>query len=124
MSQQNINVGTVPNDGTGDKVRIAFQKVNANFTELYANTKYKIVSSNYTVLEIDNIIYTETSAITITLLTAVGISGKQFTITNGSSDVITLNTTSSQTISGNLTISLRPYDSIDVYSNNVNYLIN
>ena len=36
MTQQTINVGTVPNDQTGDQARTAFQKVNANFTEVYA----------------------------------------------------------------------------------------
>lgn len=33
--QQTINVGTSPNDGTGDPVRDAFIKVNENFDELY-----------------------------------------------------------------------------------------
>jgi Concanavalin A-like lectin/glucanases superfamily len=36
MAQQTINVGTAGNDGTGDPNRTAFQKANANFTELYA----------------------------------------------------------------------------------------
>jgi hypothetical protein len=36
MTQQTINVGTVPNDQTGDQARTAFQKVNANFTDLYS----------------------------------------------------------------------------------------
>lgn len=35
MSQQIINVGTNPNDGTGDPARTAFTKTNSNFTELY-----------------------------------------------------------------------------------------
>jgi hypothetical protein len=35
MSQQVINVGTVANDGTGDPLRTAFIKVNANFAEIY-----------------------------------------------------------------------------------------
>lgn len=35
MTRQAINVGTTAGDGTGDKVRAAFQKVNANETELY-----------------------------------------------------------------------------------------
>lgn len=35
MSQQIINVGTNPNDGTGDPDRTAFTKCNSNFTELY-----------------------------------------------------------------------------------------
>lgn len=36
MSQQVVNVGTIADDHTGDPGRTAFQKVNANFTELYA----------------------------------------------------------------------------------------
>lgn len=35
MAKQTINVGTVANDGTGDTIRGAMNKVNSNFTELY-----------------------------------------------------------------------------------------
>ena len=35
MTKQSINVGTTANDKKGDSLRAAFQKVNANFTELY-----------------------------------------------------------------------------------------
>jgi len=35
MSQQVINVGALPNDGQGDPIRVAFQKTNNNFTELF-----------------------------------------------------------------------------------------
>ena len=35
MAKQVINIGTTANDGTGDPLRTAFDKVNANFTELY-----------------------------------------------------------------------------------------
>ena len=35
MAKQNINVGATANDKKGDSLRAAFQKVNANFTELY-----------------------------------------------------------------------------------------
>ena len=38
MAQQTISVGTVANDLTGDPIRTAMQKVNANFTEIYAAT--------------------------------------------------------------------------------------
>jgi hypothetical protein len=38
MARQNINIGTTANDRTGDPLRTAFTKTNANFTELYANT--------------------------------------------------------------------------------------
>lgn len=36
MAQQIINLGTSPNDGEGDNLRGAFDKVNDNFTEVYA----------------------------------------------------------------------------------------
>jgi hypothetical protein len=37
MAQQTINIGTVANDLTGDPLRTAGSKINANFTELYAS---------------------------------------------------------------------------------------
>jgi hypothetical protein len=37
MTKQTINIGQSPNDKSGDPLRTAFTKVNANFTELYAN---------------------------------------------------------------------------------------
>lgn len=37
MSQQIINVGITPNDGTGDPIRTGAIKINDNFTELYTN---------------------------------------------------------------------------------------
>ena len=37
MAQQTINIGTVANDGTGDPLRTAFDKVNDNFNELYSD---------------------------------------------------------------------------------------
>jgi len=36
MSKQTINIGTVPNDVTGDTIRSSFNKANLNFTELYS----------------------------------------------------------------------------------------
>ena len=38
MAQQIINVGTSPNDGQGDSIRLSFTKTNTNFTELYGRT--------------------------------------------------------------------------------------
>jgi hypothetical protein len=35
MAKQVIDIGSVANDGTGDPLRTAFDKVNDNFTELY-----------------------------------------------------------------------------------------
>jgi hypothetical protein len=43
VTQQVINVGTVANDNTGDDARTGGQKINANFTELYAEKWTKVV---------------------------------------------------------------------------------
>lgn len=36
MAQQVINIGTAANDGSGDPLRQAFDKINDNFSELYS----------------------------------------------------------------------------------------
>lgn len=46
MAKQTINVGSTANDGTGDKLRDAFVKVNANFTELYSDDAGDVNSVN------------------------------------------------------------------------------
>ena len=35
MAKQEINIGNAANDGSGDPIRTAFDKVNDNFTEVY-----------------------------------------------------------------------------------------
>ena len=35
MARQPINIGSSANDGTGDPLRTAFDKINDNFVELY-----------------------------------------------------------------------------------------
>ena len=37
MAKQTINIGSNANDGTGDPLRTAFQKINENFAELYGD---------------------------------------------------------------------------------------
>src|SRR6056300_454466 len=36
MARKEVNIGTTGNDATGDSIRTGFDKVNQNFTELYA----------------------------------------------------------------------------------------
>ena len=40
MAQQEINIGTVANDGTGDTLRSAGNKINENFYQLYHEHPY------------------------------------------------------------------------------------
>ena len=37
MAKQTVNLGTTANDGTGDPLRTAFNKLNGNFDEVYGN---------------------------------------------------------------------------------------
>ena len=48
MTIQTINIGNVVNDGLGDDLRTAFQKVNANFTDLSAQLTITAVNVNNT----------------------------------------------------------------------------
>ena len=52
MAQQTLNVGSNANDGTGDTLRAAMQKVNTMFTEVYAsslfNDSISLVGNNIT----------------------------------------------------------------------------
>ena len=38
MAREIVNLGTGANDGTGDPLRTAFEKINNNFSELYSET--------------------------------------------------------------------------------------
>ena len=38
--KQTIGIGTTANDGTGDPLRTAYNKINLNFTELYGSVIY------------------------------------------------------------------------------------
>ena len=52
MAQQNLNLGTNANDGTGDDLRSAMTKVQANFTDLYTNVNELISETAVNYLEI------------------------------------------------------------------------
>jgi len=50
MAKQTIGIGTIANDGTGDSLRDAFEKVNENFGEVYSFTGWQqITDSTYTI---------------------------------------------------------------------------
>ena len=51
MTQQYINIGISPNDGTGDVMRDAFTKTDNNFSELYSTTAN--LTSNLNLLKTD-----------------------------------------------------------------------
>ena len=49
MAQQTLNIGSTANDGTGDTLRVAMDKVNDNFDEIYASPLFNadiVISGN------------------------------------------------------------------------------
>ena len=89
MARQVINIGTTANDGTGDPLRTAFDKINDNFVELYgADNNLNTLDAN---LDVNNYVIT------------TGITNGNITITpNGTGNInlgsITIN---GSTISSN-----------------------
>ena len=64
-TQEIINIGTLPNDGEGDPLRVAFAKINNNFSNLFPTTINK--SSSYTVGNEPGQLIFETDAATFTM---------------------------------------------------------
>ena len=82
---------------------------------------YKAVTSTYTITADDNLLDCS-GTFTITLPTAVGFTG-EYIIKNSSNGIITLNTTSSQTIDSLAFVIVNQYDSIVVRSNSTDWII-
>jgi hypothetical protein len=77
----------------------------------------------YLVKEEDYLIDVTGNTVTVTLPTAVGVNGKNYVIKNRGTGVVTVATTSSQTIDGANTKSLNNNDSIEVISDGSNWII-
>ena len=46
MAVQTINIGNIANDGTGDDLRVAFSKINSNFTDIDSRVAVAIDAEN------------------------------------------------------------------------------
>ena len=87
--------------------------------------KYREATSTTSVTSTDSVINCTSGTFAVTLLSAVSVSGKKFTIKNTGSGVITINTTSSQTIDADASgdITLVQWESLDVFSNGSNWVV-
>lgn len=97
MAQRIINIGTSANKGNGDPIRTAFDKVNQNFTEVYA----KIVAIengtiNVVISDVKGSVHADDSTLMID-----GIAGQVVGPVNNSS--VTTTTLTATTIIGDLT---------------------
>ncbi len=88
MAKQTIQVGSVANDGTGDKLRAAFTKVNANFDELYDGFRKTITADAYLLRAADSgydLIFTNVGGCTLTVPAGLGSTFRVKLVVSGSS---------------------------------------
>ena len=93
-----------------------------------ANYAFSTKTSNYTITSTDDVIAADAAggAVTITLPTAAGITGRQFTVKriNTGANTVTVATTGGQTIDGDATQILNlPQTSISMVSDGTNWVI-
>ena len=113
MAKQSIGLGSVADDGTGDTLRIAGDKVNDNFDELYTTlgdgstltsvavtainnaTANELVTIGATTTELDaeaNLTFDGSTLAVTGILTVddINLNGKVLTITGDTSDTFTI----------------------------------
>ena len=119
------DVGTTANkllqlDGTGKIPAVDGSQITG-----LVSTSYVAKTANYTITSSDYLVDCTANSFTVTLLTAVGNTGRSFVVKNSGTGTITIATTSSQTTDGQAsgTITLSQYEAIEVISNGVNWLI-
>lgn len=84
-------------------------------------TPHKVVSSGYQIT-VDDYLIECSGSFTVTLPTAVGVEGKHYIIKNNGSLIITIATTSSQTIDGVTSMTLAAHSSIQLISTGANWI--
>ena len=124
MAQQTLNVGTNANDGTGDTLRVAMQKVNDMFTELYlsplsggdlefSGNEIRAVRSN------DDIVFKPAGTGAISM-PAIRINGNNIEGTRSNEDIRLLPAGTGSVVFGSLSISGTSLSSDDSTAININ----
>jgi len=117
-SQLNLAIDT---DGTEtDKVEITTDTVKINIGLILP---YVAKTATYTILTSDYTIDCTANTFTVTLPTAVGITGQIFNIKNSGTGVITVDGNGTETIDGNLTEQIPAGESRKVQSTGTNYIL-
>lgn len=123
------NEGELFYDPTTTTLRVSDGSTPGGVVLSSGSITYGIVSktSAYTITPTDYCINCKTNSFTVTLPTSVGLSGQQFLIKNSntieSGNFITLDTTDSQTIDGETSVTLAPYTALTVMSDGTNWII-
>ncbi|MEI7532852.1 MAG: hypothetical protein WCK57_00650 [Verrucomicrobiae bacterium] len=107
--------------GTGCLIRRVYTDSSWVSYPTFPQNRLVTVSATYAVLIRDVVVIATANSFTITLPTAVGVTGKQYTIINSGTGTITLATTSAQTISGDASESIFTNESFTVVSDGTNW---
>lgn len=108
--------------------QIANTSTNKTFTDLENTFTVTTQSGNYAILTTDTTIFVNAASapVTITLPTAVGVTGKKYNIKkiDSSANAVTINTTSSQTIDADTSVIINvQYTSMQVISDGSNWFV-
>ena len=100
--------------------RLAYKASSGN---IFAQNQrqYSTKTANYTLTIADDFVRFNGTSLTATLPDAATMSGHEFEIKNVNSSALTINTTSSQLMDSNLTVSLSKYEVLKVVSNGTNW---
>ena len=98
MAKQTIGIGTSANDGTGDPLRDAFDKVNDNFNEVYS--AFTFASNNATVA--NNVLIGNSTVNSVANSTTVSISNSTSEVTATSGSLLVGNSTVNTTANSSL----------------------
>lgn len=113
----NLLIGTTTDDGI-NKLQVSGSAKAKGLT-----LGYVAVTATYSILTTDYTIECTSGTFTVTLPTAIGVTGQLYNIKNSGTGSITLATTSSQTIDGATIATLLSLNSITVQSNGSNWIV-
>lgn len=107
-----------------DNLTMIAEKLLSVYNNVQMLTSYVAKTASYTITSSDMVIDLTENTATFTLPTAVGIAGRRYTVKNSGTGVLTVNTTSSQTIDGMTTMSFNTqYAGMTVVSDGANWKI-
>lgn len=117
MAIQTINVGNVKNDGSGDDLRTAFVKVNANFTELNNQNGQNNTASN---IGSGVGIYKEKVGVDLRLRSL--LAGDGISVTQNPTEVSIINTDHNTVVAVNDAINSIDFGNITATTNGLQFL--
>lgn len=107
-----------------DNATMIAEKLLSVYNNVQTLTSYVSKTASYTISDTDMVVDLTANTATFTLPTAIGIAGRRYTVKNSGTGVLTVNTTSSQTIDGAASMSFNTqYAGMTVVSDGANWKI-